>query len=41
VAEVPVHTHVQAFALRDANGAVAALRGGRIDGAAVLVPSPP
>ena len=38
VAEIPVHTHVQAFALRDANEAVAALREGRVNGAAILVP---
>ncbi len=35
---VPVHTHVQAFALDDANEAIAAVRGGRLEGAAVLVP---
>jgi alcohol dehydrogenase, propanol-preferring len=38
VAKVPVHTHVEAFALRDANEAVAALREGHVRGAAVLVP---
>lgn len=35
---VPVRTHVQAFALAQANEAVQALREGRIAGAAVLVP---
>jgi propanol-preferring alcohol dehydrogenase len=34
----PVTTHVQTFALSQANQAMAALRGGAIDGAAVLVP---
>ena len=34
----PVTTHVQAFALAQANEAIAALRAGAIDGAAVLVP---
>ncbi len=34
----PVTTHVQTFALAQANQAVAALRAGAIDGAAVLVP---
>lgn len=38
VDESPVQTHVQAFALQDANAAVAALRGGQVNGAAVLVP---
>lgn len=36
--DVPVHTHVQAFDLRDADAAVQALRHGRLQGAAVLVP---
>ncbi len=35
---VPVRTQVQAFALAQANEAVDALRAGRIEGAAVLVP---
>jgi propanol-preferring alcohol dehydrogenase len=34
----PVATHVEPFALEQANAAVAALRSGAIDGAAVLVP---
>lgn len=34
----PVSTHVTPFALQEANGAIAALRAGAIDGAAVLVP---
>ena len=34
----PVTTHVQPFALAQANEAIAALRAGMIDGAAVLVP---
>jgi alcohol dehydrogenase, propanol-preferring len=38
VGDRPVQTHVQTFALRDANEAVQALRGGRVNGAAVLVP---
>lgn len=38
LAEVPVHTHVQAYPLAQANEAVDALRAGRIEGAAVLVP---
>ena len=38
VAELALQTHVQAFALRDANDAVQALRGGTVQGAAVLVP---
>jgi alcohol dehydrogenase, propanol-preferring len=38
LAEVPVETHVQTFALADANEAVQALRDGRVSGAAVLVP---
>lgn len=37
--QVPVRTHVTPFALEDANEAVAALRAGRIEGAAVLVPA--
>ena len=36
--EQPVQTHVQAFALQDANAAVQALRDSRVNGAAVLVP---
>jgi propanol-preferring alcohol dehydrogenase len=35
---VSVRTHVQAFALRDANEAIAAVRAGSLKGAAVLVP---
>ncbi len=35
---VRVRTHVQAFALADANEAVDAVRAGRLEGAAVLVP---
>ena len=35
---VPVRTHVQPFALADANAAVEAVRAGRLEGAAVLVP---
>jgi propanol-preferring alcohol dehydrogenase len=38
IARVMVRTHVQAFALRDANAAVAAVRAGKLRGAAVLVP---
>lgn len=38
LADVPVHTHVRAFPLAQANEAVEALRAGRIEGAAVLVP---
>ena len=36
--EHPVQTHVQAFAMQDANAAVQALRDSRVNGAAVLVP---
>ncbi|MGC4395867.1 zinc-dependent alcohol dehydrogenase family protein [Hydrogenophaga crocea] len=36
--EVPVHSQVQPFALPDANAALQALREGRLQGAAVLVP---
>jgi propanol-preferring alcohol dehydrogenase len=35
---VHVATHVQTFALRDANAAIAAVREGKLSGAAVLVP---
>jgi propanol-preferring alcohol dehydrogenase len=38
--QVPVHTEVQTFPLEQANAALAALREGRVRGAAVLVPSP-
>jgi len=38
VAELSIETHVQAFALADANEAVQALRDGKVSGAAVLVP---
>lgn len=34
----PVTTHVQPFALQQANEAIAALRAGVVDGAAVLLP---
>lgn len=37
-AQVPLQAHVQPFALSDASAAVQALREGRVDGAAVLVP---
>lgn len=38
IARHPVVTHVQPFALDQANAAIAALRAGGLDGAAVLVP---
>lgn len=38
IEHTPVATHVQPFALTQANEAIAALRAGAIDGAAVLVP---
>ena len=38
IARLPVLTHVQTWPLAQANEAVAALRAGRVDGAAVLVP---
>lgn len=38
IARYPVTTHVQPFGLAQANEAIAALRAGAIDGAAVLVP---
>jgi propanol-preferring alcohol dehydrogenase len=38
IARHPVHTHVQTYPLVQANEALAALRRGAIDGAAVLVP---
>jgi alcohol dehydrogenase, propanol-preferring len=38
VTEIEVQTHVHPFALRDANAALDALREGRVDGAAVLIP---
>jgi len=38
IARHPVHTHVQTWPLAQANEAIAALRAGRVDGAAVLVP---
>jgi len=38
IGEHPLHTHVQTFALRDANRAVQAVRAGAVNGAAVLVP---
>lgn len=34
----PVHTEIERFALREANAALAALRDGRIAGAAVICP---
>ena len=37
VDSLPVHTHVQTFALADANAAVQALRDGSVQGAAVLL----
>ena len=36
--KVPVRTHVTRFALDDANAALAAVREGRLEGAAVLIP---
>jgi propanol-preferring alcohol dehydrogenase len=38
VAELPVQTHVQTFTLADANAAIKAVRGGQLNGAAVLIP---
>jgi propanol-preferring alcohol dehydrogenase len=38
IARHPVTTHVQTWPLAQANEAIAALRAGRVDGAAVLVP---
>lgn len=38
-AQVPVRTHVETYPLEQANEAIAALRAGRINGAAVLCPS--
>lgn len=38
VAELSLQTHVQTFALQDANAAVQALRAGQVNGAVVLVP---
>jgi propanol-preferring alcohol dehydrogenase len=38
VVEVPLQTHVQPFALADANAAVQAVRDGALSGAAVLIP---
>jgi propanol-preferring alcohol dehydrogenase len=37
-AEIPLHTHIQAYPLADANRALTDLRSGRFSGAAVLVP---
>jgi len=37
-ASTPIKTHVRTYALRDANQALADLRGGRFEGAAVVVP---
>jgi propanol-preferring alcohol dehydrogenase len=38
IARHPVTTHVQTWPLAQANEAIAALRAGRVDGAAVLLP---
>jgi propanol-preferring alcohol dehydrogenase len=38
-AEYPIETHVHAYPLADANQALADLRGGRLSGAAVLIPN--
>jgi propanol-preferring alcohol dehydrogenase len=38
---MPIHTHVEPFALGDANAALDRLRAGRLTGAAVLVPDDP
>jgi alcohol dehydrogenase, propanol-preferring len=38
IENTPVATHVQTFALAEANAAVAAVRGGLLQGAAVLIP---
>ena len=38
VGELALQTHVQTFALRDANAAVQAVRTGTVNGAAVLIP---
>lgn len=38
VADLPLQIHVQPFSLKDANAAVQALRDGKVNGAAVLVP---
>ena len=38
VAELSLRTHVQTFALDDANAAIQALRDGSVNGAAVLIP---
>ena len=35
---IPVRTHIQAFALSDANVALERLRAGQLSGAAVLIP---
>ena len=35
-AEIPIHTHTQAFRLEDANHALQALKTGKINGAGVL-----
>ncbi|HET7697990.1 MAG TPA: zinc-dependent alcohol dehydrogenase family protein [Vicinamibacterales bacterium] len=37
-AEIPIHTHVTAYPLADANAALDDLRAGRLSGAAVLIP---
>jgi propanol-preferring alcohol dehydrogenase len=36
--KVPVRTHVTRYALEDANDAIAAVREGRLEGAAVIIP---
>jgi propanol-preferring alcohol dehydrogenase len=38
VADIPLSTHVQAYALTEANRALSDLRSGHLSGAAVLVP---
>jgi propanol-preferring alcohol dehydrogenase len=37
-ADVPLKTHVREYSLNDANKALDDLRGGRLSGAAVLIP---
>lgn len=39
-ARIPIETHVEPFALSDANTALDRLRTGQLTGAAVLVPNP-
>jgi alcohol dehydrogenase, propanol-preferring len=38
LAELALRTHVQTFSLDDANEAIAAVRQGQLNGAAVLIP---